>query len=71
MSTPGIPKSEHAWVGYYDKSDNLQFVITSKESRDFYYLYNVSDGKATKLGKARDPTDLVSKHGVLEIINKE
>ena len=69
MSTPGIPKSEHAWVGYYDKSDNLHFVVTSRESRDFYYLYKVVDGKAAKLGRARDPTELVAKHGVLAIIN--
>ena len=71
MSTPGIPKSEHAWVGYYDRSDNLRFVITSKESRDFYYLYRADGDKFTKLGRSKEPPELVVKHKVIDTINAE
>lgn len=60
-----MPRGEVAWVGYYDKDERLRFVITSKETRDWYYLYAEKDGALVKLGKAKEPPELLEKHGVM------
>ena len=52
------PKGERVWVGYYTKDHNLIFIMTSKESRDFYYLYELVDGSFKKLGRAKSPQEL-------------
>ena len=52
------PKGERMWVGYYTKDHNLLFIVTSKESRDFYYLYELVDGSFKKLGRAKSPQEL-------------
>lgn len=36
----------------------LCFILTSKESREFYFLYELVDGEFKKLGKARTPKEL-------------
>ncbi len=58
------PKGERAWVGYYTQKHELKFVITSKEARDFYFLYEFVDGKLKRLGKARSPKELEEKFDV-------
>lgn len=59
------PKGETVWVGYYSKEHELLFIMTSKESsRDFYYLYQVVDGKFVKLGKAKSSKELEEKFEV-------
>ena len=58
------PKGEHVWVGYYTKDRNLLFIMTSKESRDFYYLYERIDGNFKKLGRAKSPQELEEKFEV-------
>lgn len=65
-----LPRGEHAWTGYYDRAGRLLFVITSKEARDFYFLYRVEGETYTKLGKSKNPLELVEKHGVLEAIRQ-
>lgn len=62
------PKGEHVWAGYYNRSGDLLFIITSKETRDWYYLYQLVDGAFKKLGKAHDPSELVEKHSVEKTI---
>ena len=52
------PKGERVWVGYYTKDHNLLFIMTSKESRDFYYLYELVDGSFKKLGREKSPQEL-------------
>lgn len=49
------PKGEIVWVGYYDKSHDLRYITTSKAARDFYYLYELKDGKFVKLGRDKSP----------------
>lgn len=66
--TPKYPKGERAWVGYYDINHELRFIVTSKESRDYYYLYAYTDGEFKKLGKARSPKELEEKFGVNKIL---
>jgi hypothetical protein len=53
-------------VGYYDSHHELRFILTSKDSRDFYSLYELVDGNFCKLGKARSPTELEEKFRVYQ-----
>ena len=62
------PKGEHVWVGYYNRSGDLLFIITSKESRDWYFLYQLVDGAFKKLGRAHEPDELVEKYKVHDAI---
>ena len=56
------PKGERVWVGYYTTDHNLLFIMTSKESRDFYYLYELVNGSFKKLAKS--PQELEEKFEV-------
>ena len=53
-------------MGYYDSHHELRFILTSKDSRDFYSLYGLVDGNFRKLGKARSPTELEEKFRVYQ-----
>ena len=62
-----IPKGEHAWMGYYNKEDELLFLLTSRENdRSWFFLYENLDGELKKLGKAHTPTELEEKYKVTE-----
>jgi hypothetical protein len=61
---PKYPKSERVWVGYYNQAHELKFIITSKELRDFYYLYELVDGEFRKLGRSKSPKELEEKFEV-------
>ena len=56
------PKGEIVWVCHYDDSHNLRYITTSKPTRDFYFLYELKDGKFVKLGKDKNPQVLEEKH---------
>ncbi len=56
------PKGEIVWVGHYDISHNLRYITTSKPSRDYYYLYELRDGKFVKLGRDKSPKVLEEKY---------
>lgn len=58
------PKGERVWVGYYSQTYELKFIITSKENRDFYFLYELVDGEFRKLGRSRSPKELEEKFEV-------
>ncbi len=65
------PKGETVWVQYIDSSSNPAFILTSKESsRDYYFLYEVTQAGLVKLGKARSPTELEEKYKVVEKLQK-
>ncbi len=57
-----IPKGEILWVRHCDKHGAVTHVITSNQNRDVYYMYTVSDGKLTKLGRAKTPIELEKKY---------
>ncbi len=61
MSVNGIPKTERVWVTRKTAKGET-FYITSKETRDCYFLYKEENGKAVKLGKAKSPLDLEEKY---------
>lgn len=58
------PKGERVWVGYYNRNHELLFIMTSKEARDYYFLYEVVDGKFKKLNRAKSPKELEKKFEV-------
>ena len=58
---PKNPKGEIVWVGHYDINHELRYITTSKPSRDYYYLYEVVDGKFVKLGRDKSPKKLEEK----------
>lgn len=66
MGEPKYPKGERVWVGYYNSNHELRFILTSKDNRDFYYLYELVNSNFCKLGKARSPTELEEKFHVYQ-----
>lgn len=66
MAGPKYPKGERVWTGYYNRKGELLFILTSKELRDQYFLYELVDGEFKKLGKNPDPSVLVSRFKVEE-----
>lgn len=56
-----LPKGEIVWVSYYGENHTLRCITTSKPVRDFYFLYELRDGKFVKLGKDRNPHALEKK----------
>lgn len=66
------PKNEIVWMTYYDSAGALQFFVTSKAARDYYFLYEVREDQSyVKLGKARSPRDLEEKYDVNKKIGVE
>lgn len=45
MGEPKYPKGERVWVGYYNGNHELRFILTSKDSRDLYFLYELLEEK--------------------------
>ena len=60
------PKGEQVWTRYYNSSHELLFIITSKDIRDYYFLYEFVDGTFKKLGKAKSPLELEERFNVLK-----
>lgn len=61
-----IPKDERVWVSYNSAGGTTRFVITSKPSREMYFLYEITGECAKKLGKSISPAELVEKFDVMK-----
>lgn len=62
------PKGEIVWT-LYSVDCVPMFIMTSKESREFYFLYKVNeDGTVEKLGRSKTPTELEAKFHVNDIL---
>lgn len=59
------PKTEIRWTIYNNTNHEIRFIITSKVSRDIYYLYEVVDNKFQKIGKGKTPYELEEKFNVI------
>ena len=70
MSNLKYPKGEIVWTGYYNKKDQLLFILTSKPQRDYYYLYEVTDDGFKKLGRSKNPKELEEKFKVHETMKE-
>lgn len=54
-----VPKGEKVWVSYLTSDKRPKYIITSKLSKDYYYLYEVNNsGEIKKLGRAKSPNEL-------------
>lgn len=60
MAVKGIPKTERVWVKRV--TDREVYYITSKDTRDCYFLYRMDGDKAIKLNKGKSPTELEKKY---------
>lgn len=60
VKVKGIPSTEIIWVTRTLKNGNVYY-ITSKKIRDYYFLYQLVDGAAKKISKARCPLDFDKK----------
>lgn len=61
MSVNGIPKTERIWVKRITEKGETYY-ITSKDTRDYYFLYKMDGDKAIKLGKDKSPLELERKY---------
>jgi len=52
----GIPSAETVWVTEVSSS-GVTYAVTSKSSRDKYFLYREENGKAVKIASAKNPLD--------------
>lgn len=66
MSAYKYPRGELLWTGYYNKRGELLFLMTSKPTREYYFLYQLVDGDFKRLGRSKDPTELEKKFNVDE-----
>jgi hypothetical protein len=58
MGKTSAPKGEMVWVSYWDSNNELKYITTSKiGDRTWYYLYEIKDGKQTKISKSKNPND--------------
>ncbi len=61
MVVDGIPKMERIWVERITDKGEIYY-ITSKDIRDYYFLYKMDGDKAVKLGKDKSPLELEKKY---------
>lgn len=61
MAVNGIPKTERIWVKRITEKGKTYY-ISSKDTRDYYFLYKMDGDKAVKLGKAKSPLELEQKY---------
>lgn len=52
-----VPSNETIWVTITDDLGD-EYIITSKATRDMYYIYRLEKDKAVKLGKNENPLEL-------------
>ncbi len=61
-----LPAAERAWTDYFDQKGRKRFVLTSTQTRDWYFLYEIKDGGFVRLGKERTPSKLEERFQVEE-----
>lgn len=55
------PKGERVWVEYYNQKKELRYIVTSKQTRDCFYVYELVNGTFVKLGRDKNPLVLEEK----------
>ena len=63
-----ISNGERVWTAYLDNSGKIRYLITSKATRDYYYLYECTEDGLRKLGRAQSPKELEERFKVEEVI---
>ena len=69
MSNIKVPKGERRTTTYLDTNGNQRFFMTIKDmgGGPNFYLYEVSDGSAKKLGSGKNPLELEEKFKVADV----
>lgn len=68
--TQRIPSGERICVRFPDANGNDLFLITTKQTTDLYYLYEVNGKGLIKLGKDPNPINLEKKFRVIECVKE-
>ena len=58
----GIPKSEDIWLTQRSVNGGTYYITAKRDRRDMYFIYKMVDGKAVKLGKHQNPTELTARY---------
>lgn len=58
----GIPKTERRWETIRGDDGKIAYMVTSKQDRSVYFLYQNIDGELKKLGKSDNPLTLKQKY---------
>lgn len=58
------PRGEHVWTNYINIHGDLMFIVTTKPSSNFYYLYELIDNNFVKLGRGDSPPELENRFNV-------
>lgn len=61
-------KGDKVYEQIFDKSGELRFVVTGKETGESFVLYSVSGSSFTRLGRGSDPIELKAKHKIYETL---
>lgn len=64
----GISKGEIIWTEYRNSDGVPVMLMTSKPTRDVYYLYDISGADCVRMGKAGNPRDLEEKFDIRKIM---
>lgn len=56
-----VPNNEILWVTYC-VDGTMRWVVTSKQARDYYFLYKVGAKVLEKIGRAKSPDELEEKY---------
>ena len=60
------PANEIVWTRYANAAGETMFILTSKQHREKYMLYELVDGKFIRRGVAKEPPELIEKCNVYE-----
>jgi len=55
------PKDEIIWVTKLNEEGIIEYIITSKQARDMYFLYAFDGTKFIKKGKNKNPMEFENK----------
>lgn len=56
------PKGERVWVEYYNQKKELRYIVTAKQTREYFYVYELVNGAFVKLGRDKNPLALEEKY---------
>lgn len=71
MTDIKVPRGEIAWTRYLNSKGEDKYILTSKSTRDYYYLYEIQlDGSLKKLGKGKTPREVEESFKLAKLLSK-
>lgn len=62
QAVPGIPANEKVWVKYTALDGTIYYITSDRYNRNTYFIYQIVENEATKLGEGADPSELEIKY---------